>query len=211
MFIGYYSLANTLTLFGLISAITSCFLAANGNFKFAIYMLFVACLCDCFDGKLARSKPNRTPAEKFYGVQLDSLCDVISFGVTPCYIAFSFGFDGWLDVVIYCLFIACGATRLAYFNTLSNEHPGKMMKSFRGVPIPMSTMIITVLFLLTTFIDPQVTVWLFRIGLLGLGIAFVLNIKIKKPTMKNGAILLGAQIIILIILLIAGDCRAPIA
>lgn len=209
MFIGYYSIANAVTLFGLISAVTSCFLAANGNIKFALYMLFLACLCDTFDGKIARSNPNRTAAEKFYGVQLDSLCDVISFGVTPCFIAFSFGFNDWLDVVIYCIFIVCGATRLAYFNTLSNEHPGKMMKTFRGVPIPMSTMVITILFLLTTFITPNITVWLFRICLLALAIAFVLNIKIKKPTMQKGVILLGAQIILLIILLILGDCKAP--
>lgn len=211
MIIGYYSMANAVTLFGLISALTSCFLAANGNFKFAIYMMFVACLCDTFDGKIARAKPNRTDAEKFYGVQLDSLCDVISFGVTPCFIAYSFGFDGWFDIIVYCLFVVCGATRLAYFNTLSNEHPGKMMKTFRGVPIPMSTMVITVLFLLTTFIPANVTVWFFRICLLALAVGFVLNIKIKKPTMKKGAILLGAQMLILVILLIAGDCQAPIA
>jgi len=211
MIIGYYSIANAVTLFGLISALTSCFLAANGNFKFAIYMMFVACLCDTFDGKIARSKPNRTDAEKFYGVQLDSLCDVISFGVTPCFIAYSFGFDGWFDIIIYCIFVVCGATRLAYFNTLSNERPGKMMKTFRGVPIPMSTMVITVLFLLTTFIPATVTVWFFRIFLLGLAIGFVLNIRIKKPTMKKGAILLGAQMLILVILLIAGDCQTPVA
>jgi phosphatidylserine synthase len=53
MFIGFFSIANTLTLFGLISAVTACFLAANGNFKFAFYMLFLSCLCDTFDGKIA--------------------------------------------------------------------------------------------------------------------------------------------------------------
>lgn len=211
MIIGYYSIANAVTLFGLISALTSCFLAANGNFKFAIYMMFVACLCDTFDGKIARSKPNRTAAEKFYGVQLDSLCDVISFGVTPCFIAYSFGFDGWFDIIIYCLFVVCGATRLAYFNTLSNEHPGKMMKTFRGVPIPISTMVITVLFLLTTLMPATVTVWFFRIFLLALAIGFVLNIRIKKPTMKKGAVLLGAQMLILVILLLLGDCQTPVA
>ncbi len=210
MFIGYYSIANAVTLFGLISAVTSCFLAANGNIKFALYMMFIACLCDTFDGKIARAKTNRTPSEKFYGVQLDSLCDVISFGVTPCFIAFSFGFDGWFDVLVYCLFIVCGATRLAYFNTLSNEHPGKMMKSFRGIPIPISTFVITFLFLLTTFIPATVTVWIFRLALIALALGFVLNIKIKKPNTKKAAIFLAIQIVILIVLLIAGDCNAPI-
>lgn len=210
MFIGYFSAANSVTLFGLVSAVTACFLAANGNFKFAITMLLVSCLCDAFDGKIARSKRNRTPAEKFYGVQLDSLCDVISFGVAPCFISYAFGFNGALDVIIYGLFIVCGATRLAYFNTLSNEQPGKMMKTFRGMPIPVSTLVISILFLLTTFIAPGTSIWIFRIVLFVNAIAFIVNVKIKKPTMIQGAIFLGIQIIVILILLLAGDCQAPL-
>ncbi|MBO5869524.1 MAG: CDP-alcohol phosphatidyltransferase family protein [Clostridia bacterium] len=209
MFIGYYSLANAVTLFGLISSVTACFLAANGNFKLALYMLFLACLCDSFDGKIARAT-KRTPQQKYYGVQLDSLCDVISFGLTPCFIAFSFGFKGWLDVLIYGIFIVCGAIRLAYFNTLANENPGKPMKTFKGVPIPISTMVITLLFLFTTFLPASITVWIFRIALFALAIGFILNIKIKKPTLKRGAILLLIEIVLLLILVIAGDCQAPI-
>ena len=209
MFIGYYSLANAVTLFGLISSVTACFLAANGNFKLALYMLFLACLCDSFDGKIARAT-KRTPQQKYYGVQLDSLCDVISFGLTPCFIAFSFGFNGWLDVLIYGIFIVCGAIRLAYFNTIANEHPSKAMKTFKGVPIPISTMVITLLFLFTTFLPASVTVWFFRIALFALAVGFILNIKIKKPTLKRGAILLLIEIVLLLILVIAGDCQAPI-
>ena len=209
MFIGFYSIANAVTLFGLISSVTACFLAANGNVKFAIYMLFLACLCDTFDGKIARSNPNRTAHEKFYGVQLDSLCDTVSFGVTPCVIAFNFGFDGWFDVLVYCFFIACGTIRLAYFNTLSFKNQGKPMNTFRGVPIPMSTVVISTLFVLTTFIPASVTVWIFRIALIALALGFVLNIKVKKPDMKSGAIFLGAQIILLLLLLVLGDCQAP--
>lgn len=209
MFIGYYSLANAVTMFGLISAVTSCFLAANGNFKFAVFMLFFAFLCDSFDGKIARAEKNRTPKQKFYGVQLDSLCDAISFGFVPCFVAFSFGFDGWLDVLIYCIFILCGVIRLAYFNTLSNEKPGKTMKYFKGVPIPASVPIITILFVLTTFIAPEVMVWLFRITLLTLAIGYIFNIKIKKPDIKTAMIYLCVHVLLLLILLIAGDCKSP--
>ncbi len=209
MFIGFFSIANTVTICGLISAVISCFLAANGNYKLAIYMMFLACLCDTFDGRIARSNPNRSDVQKFYGVQLDSLCDVISFGVTPCFIAFSFGFDGLLDVIIYSIFIACGAIRLAYFNTLANANPNKPNKGFRGVPIPMSTFVITVLFVLATFIPASVSVWIFRIALLALAIAFVLNIRIKKPNLKTAVTLIGVEVVLLLILLIAGDFKAP--
>ena len=210
MFIGFFSIANTVTLCGLISAVISCFLAANGNFKLAIYMLFLACLCDTFDGRIARANPNRTSAEKFYGIQLDSLCDVVSFGVTPCFIAFSFGFDGLVDVIIYAIFIVCGATRLAYFNTLANANPNKPNKGFRGVPIPMSTFVITILFVLTTFIPAVAMVWIFRVALLLLAIGFVLNIRIKKPNLKTAIILIGVEVILLLMLLISGDCKVPV-
>ncbi len=209
MFIGYYSLANCVTLFGLLSAVMACFLAANGNFKFAIYMLFVACVCDICDGTIARKSKNRSVEDKYFGIQLDSLCDMVSFGVTPCFIAFSFGFDGVIDVLIYSFFIAAGGIRLAYFNTLANKNPGKKMKYFRGVPIPFSTFVITALFLLTTFIPASVTVWFFRIALLGLGIAYILNIPIKKPDGKQALAILGAEILLLLLLLI-GDCKQPV-
>lgn len=209
MFIGFFSFANTLTVCGLMSSVISCFLAAKGNIKLALYMLFIAYLCDSVDGTIARRTPHRTESKKCYGIQLDSLCDIISFGLTPCFIAFSFGFDGIIDVIIYCLFIACGATRLAYFNTLANENPDKPCKSFRGVPIPVSAIVITVLFVLTTFIPATATVWIFRIVLTLLAISFILNIRIKKPSFKTGAIIAGVEIALLLILLIAGDCKVP--
>ena len=83
------------------------------------------------------------------------------------------------------------------------------MNTFRGVPIPMSTVVISTLFVLTTFIPASVTVWIFRIALIALALGFVLNIKVKKPDMKSGAIFLGAQIILLLLLLVLGDCQAP--
>lgn len=172
MFIGIYSIANFITLMGLTSSVVACFLAGIGSFKFALFMLFLACLCDTFDGRVARSNLNRTEKQKFYGIQLDSLCDLVSFGVTPCFIAFSFGFRGALDIIIYCLFIVCGAIRLAYFNTLANEPSAnpKKNKGFRGMPIPMSCPLMTLLFMLTLFTPANVSVWFFRIGMLALAI-----------------------------------------
>ncbi len=208
MFIGFFSLANSVTLFGLALSVTSCFLAACGNFKFAIYLLFLACICDMFDGKIARNGKKRSNAEVFYGIQLDSLCDVISFGVTPCFIAYSFGFKGTLDIIIYIVFIACGVTRLAYFNTLTNTNPAKASKIFRGVPIPMSVFVVTFLFMLTTFIQPYVSIWLFRIVYLCLGLAFVLKINIKKPDIKKGMMLVVIEIIMLLVLVIAPECQS---
>ena len=211
MFIGIYSIANFITLMGLTSSVVACFLAGIGSFKFALFMLFLACLCDTFDGRVARSNLNRTEKQKFYGIQLDSLCDLVSFGVTPCFIAFSFGFRGVLDIIIYCLFIVCGAIRLAYFNTLANAPSAnpKKNKGFRGLPIPMSCPLMTLLFMLTLFTPANVSVWFFRIGMLTLAIGYILNIKIKKPSLKRTAIFTAVQVVLLLIILIAGDFKLP--
>lgn len=209
MFIGIYSRANWITLGGLTAAVISCFLAANDCFKLAIFMLFAACVCDTIDGTIARATPNRTPSEKYYGVQIDSLCDVISFGLTPCFIAFSFGFDGILDVIVYCIFIACGAIRLAYFNTRVHFKPEKA-KDFRGIPIPMSTFVLTVLFLLTAFIPASTTVWLFRVFMFVLAIGFILNVPIKKPKLNTAFLLILIEVVLIIILAFAGNLKAPV-
>lgn len=206
-FIGFHSLANCVTLAGLLFAITACFLSANGEIKLAIFLLFLACVCDTFDGRLARLK-KRSDDEKFYGIQIDSLCDVISFGLTPCFMAFSFGFNGALDVIIYGIFIICGAIRLAYFNTLARKSD-KPVKYFRGIPIPVSTFVLTALFVLTTFLNPNVSVWFFRIFMLLLAIGYVLNIKIPKPNLKTGMAFIAVEILLILVLVIAGDCVAP--
>lgn len=207
MFIGFYSIANAVTLLGLVSAVMSCFLSAQGNFKFAVIMLVLSAICDMFDGRIARSVPDRTEKDKSYGIQLDSLCDIVSFGVAPAFIAFNLGFSSIPDLLIYLFFIVCGAIRLAYFNTLALTTPDKPMKHYRGLPIPASSFAIPILVLLMTFIAPSVTVWLFRITFFGLGLCYILNIKIKKPSLRTSGIMLGIQLLIVLILLIAGDIK----
>ena len=80
------------------------------------------------------------------------------------------------------------------------------MKSYRGMPIPMSTMMITFLILLTTFIGPNVTHWLFRLGFIATAVLFVLNIKVKKPNTRRSLILLSVESVMLILILVIGPC-----
>ena len=209
MFMGYFSYANTLTLFGLISSLTACFLAANGNVKFAIYMLFLATICEVFDKKLIPMTANKSPKHKQFAIQLTSICDIVSFGVTPCFIAYSFGFDGWFDIIVYCLYIVCAATRISHFKALEIVAANKKIKKNRGVPITASTYALTILFLATTFIPAVATAWLFRLVLITLSVSFILNIHLKRPNIKQAAMALGIELAVLLILLVAGDCKAP--
>ena len=79
--LGYYDYTVVLTYVSLVISIVGITNAIQGNFRIAILCLAVSGLCDMFDGKIARTKKNRTEEEKRFGIQIDSLCDVICFGV----------------------------------------------------------------------------------------------------------------------------------
>lgn len=221
MFIGYFNLANSVTLLGLVSSVMAIFCASQGvqdekMFKLAIVMFLFAGLCDMFDGKIARGSGARQRREKIYGIQLDSLADVVSFGVVPTLIVYNMGYGkgeyDWIDLIIYLIFIICGATRLAYFNTQAlSDTPDLNMKYFTGLPIPFSCVALPVLVLLTTIIkDFGVTQWLFRIFFLFTGIAYVLRIKIKKFSMKTLLVVCVFEIICIVLLLLSKAFYIPV-
>ena len=81
--IGFYSYTVILTYLGLASAALGMMLTFNGFARYALFCLAFSGLCDMFDGKVARTKANRTEDEKRFGIQIDSLCDVVCFGAFP--------------------------------------------------------------------------------------------------------------------------------
>lgn len=182
MFIGVYNLANFVTLTGLASSVAACALAAGGCTELAVCMFLVSGLCDMCDGRIARGACGRTHKEKVYGIQIDTVCDMVSFGVTPAVIAYCSGFDKWYDVAVYIVYTLCAAIRLAYFNTQAIEETEDLnMKSFTGVPVPFSCMVVPVLVIIGKLIDNAVVVNVINdVLMLGVGIAFIANVKIKK-------------------------------
>ena len=103
----------------------------------AIYLLFCALFFDIFDGKIARTFSKST-----IGQDLDSLADLISFGVAPAVWGFSWGLTTNLDILILIFFVNCGVLRLARFNSTLNETQvdGKV-SFFEGTPIPSTVLI----------------------------------------------------------------------
>jgi len=108
--------------------------ALNGQFGWAAYALFLAGIFDILDGRVA--KLTKTTSE--FGVQFDSLCDAISFGVAPAFIMFQYSLHnlGRLGWIACFLFMSCGVLRLARFNVLSSI--GKTSGDFAGLPIPVA-------------------------------------------------------------------------
>ena len=118
----------------------------NRRFLWAAFILLpTALVCDVLDGYVARLNKKR---QSVLGADLDSLADVISFGVAPAVLGFTLGLRGGWDMAILTYFVVCGVSRLARFNVtsaeLADETTGKV-KYFEGTPIPTSIVIVLLL------------------------------------------------------------------
>ena len=123
-----------LTLIGVCIGLTSIRFALDGRFEFAIIAIIFAALIDGLDGRIARLIKGTSKV----GKELDSLTDMISFGVAPAFIMYfwklnSLGRFGWLLCLV---FVICVALRLARFNVNSNQEPSWRDNFFEGVPSP---------------------------------------------------------------------------
>jgi CDP-diacylglycerol---serine O-phosphatidyltransferase len=111
----------------------------------AFLLLPLALVCDVLDGYVARLNPKR---QSLLGADLDSLSDIISFGVAPSVLGFTLGLRGGWDMLCLTYFVVCGVSRLARFNVtaaaLADRHTGKV-KYFEGTPIPTSILIVLLL------------------------------------------------------------------
>ena len=127
-------LQNMLTLIGVCIGLTSIRFALDEKFEFAIIAIIFAALIDGLDGRIARLIKGTSKV----GKELDSLTDMISFGVAPAFIMYfwklnSLGRFGWLLCLV---FVICVALRLARFNVNSNQEPSWRDNFFEGVPSP---------------------------------------------------------------------------
>ena len=116
-------------------------------------LIVLALIFDLLDGKVARWRHQTSPL----GRELDSLADVISFGVAPAVIAYAAGMQGFWDRIVLLYFVACGVSRLARYNVTAEKLAGDSgkVKYYEGTPIPTSLLLVFVL---------AIAVWLGRIG-----------------------------------------------
>jgi CDP-diacylglycerol---serine O-phosphatidyltransferase len=109
----------------------------------ALVLLPLALVCDALDGAVARWRRKSSPL----GADLDSLADIVSFGVAPAALGFALGLRGGWDALALCFFVACGISRLARYNVTADalsDDSGKV-KYYEGTPIPTSLALVLVL------------------------------------------------------------------
>ncbi len=182
--IGFYDYTVILTYMSLVSAVIGMVLSSKGMFTAAICCLLFSGFCDAFDGIVARSKKNRTEDEKAFGIQIDSLCDAVSFGVFPALLCYFMGMDSLIGIAILVLYCLCGVIRLAFFNVIEakrQQTEGGSNKTYRGLPITSSAMILPLGYPLRFLLPESAFLLLIYIVMALMAFLFVLDFSMKKP------------------------------
>ena len=219
--IGIYDYTVILTYMSTLSAIFGMGLVITGHPLWATFCLLFCGLCDMFDGKVARTKKNRSETDRAFGIQIDSLSDVVAFGVLPAVMVLFLCQGCWYAYVISPLYVLAGVIRLAYFNVteeMRQKNTDDGLKSYSGLPITSAAMIFPVFFCAMAVycvcvngsIDPYRYMFntsvpgMILCGLTALtGLCFVLPFRIRKPRSKELLLFLVLGILIAAVLLLA--------
>ena len=208
--IGYYNYTVVLTYISLASSVFGMTQAIHGRFKTAILCLAISGLCDMFDGKIARTKKDRTEDEKAFGIQIDSLCDVVCFGAFPALICYLLGVRGPIGIAAIILYCVNSVVRLAYFNVMEAKNAlvtetGE--KYYRGLPITSMAIVLPLVFMVQFFVPDYIFRLCLVLALIIVGILFVVDFKLKKPNNATLAVLVAVVGVAVLIMLIFTNYR----
>ena len=184
--IGFYSYTVVLTYLGLASAAMGMILTIQGFAKYALFCLAFSGLCDMFDGKVARMKKNRTEDEKRFGIQIDSLCDVVCFGAFPMTLCYSIGMRGPAGISILVFYLIAGVIRLAFFNVMEErrqDETDEARKYYQGLPITSIAIILPLFCTLRPLLGHRFLSEL-HICILTVGLLSIINFPLRKPGWK---------------------------
>ena len=212
--VGVWNYTVILTYLSLGCAVAGIFLSAAGHVYAACFLLLGSGLCDAFDGRVARSKKDRTELEKGFGIQIDSLTDVVAFGVLPAAMGSALLGSSEalaerpalliLSFVLLGLFVLAGLIRLAYFNVTEEElqQSGEGHRKFYlGFPITTSCLYFPT-FLLIRYLAGFDGAVLYAVLAFVLGALFIAPVKVPKPGLKGIlclVLLAAAELLVLIL------------
>ena len=187
--LGFYNYTVILTYLSLISGTIGIFAAATGRpVVTSIICLMLSGFLDLFDGIVARTRKKSTDDEKRFGIQIDSLADLVCFGVLPAVIGCRYGLNNYFYFTVMALYILAGLIRLAYFNVSEENRSAKVggvRSTYDGLPITTASIIFPLFYCFSTFtskfFSPEVFTYLYCGLLIAVAFAFLFNkIKIRK-------------------------------
>ncbi|MGN0166136.1 MAG: CDP-alcohol phosphatidyltransferase family protein [Lachnospiraceae bacterium] len=207
-FVGCYNPSVILTYIGLASSIISIYLAYHYIFSWSLFCLMFSGLCDMFDGTIAR-RIKRTEQAKKFGIQIDSLCDLVCFGVTPSFLGIALYKKGNLEflgvVAGICLTLAA-VIRLAFFNVVEEERQQNTTErrhSYQGLPVTNSSIIAPFAYCIGSLVSRELVLpVLYSIALMVTAFLFILNFKVPKIYGKANYVIIGLALALFIAVLL---------
>lgn len=203
--VGFYNYSVIATYIGFLSGMTGLWFAAQGNVQAAIICLLVSGFCDMIDGRIARAC-KRTVDEKRFGVQIDSLSDLVCFGVLPAMIGYAAGLRHWLLLILLAAYALCGLIRLAFFNVMAQANEQKNdsgSMEYRGLPISTAGAIFPLLYAIRPLNATAFAV-IYAIALALVGAAFIAPFTLKKPGSAGVLLLLAAGLLAVVLIFVRG-------
>lgn len=206
--LGFWDYTVVLTYISFASAVTGMCCATERHLNWAVFYLALSGLCDMFDGKIARTKKNRTEDEKSFGIQIDSLCDVVCFGILPIIICYQAGMRHWYSFPILVLYGLAGVVRLGYFNVMEIKRQAETdedKKYYRGLPITSMAIALPILFVVAPLLPGREVFQIaLHIMVAVVGILFITNFKVHKLNTVQLFLLVGVVALAVLVMVLAG-------
>lgn len=200
--IGYYNKSVILTYTGVVIAVFGIFAAMQGKVEISAIALIISGICDLFDGPAARKCKNRTDKEKEFGIQIDSLADMIISIALPSVISVSIMNNAKVSPVISvgmtAIYAICGIIRLAYFNI--NTETDKKTEYYTGLPVTYIALILPAAHMI--FGGMEFYGYAVAAMLLIMAMLFILKIRVKKPAGKWYVFFSVLAVVFIIILIL---------
>lgn len=207
--VGFYNYTVLLTYFGVVSAIAGIGLAMYDRTSMAIVCLMISGFCDLFDGSIARTRA-RTINEKKFGIQIDSLADLICFGMLPAAIGFSIGMTRWYEAAVLVVYVLAALIRLAYYNVTEDEIEfceNSKRVYYDGLPVTTIAILIPMIYTLRPVMKNGFLL-LYALCLLLTAIAFLVKVKVRKLGMKGMVAAAFCGLAVLALLIAGWNCVA---
>jgi len=207
--VGFYNYTVILTYIGVVSAVLGVGLSMYGRTSMAVVCLMVSGFCDLFDGSIARTRA-RTINEKKFGIQIDSLADLICFGILPAAIGFSIGMTRWYEAAVLVVYVLAALIRLAYYNVTEDEIEfceNSKRVYYDGLPVTTIAILIPMIYTLRPVMKNGFLL-LYALCLLLTAIAFLIKVKVRKLGMKGMVAAAFCGLAVLALLIAGWNCVA---
>lgn len=212
--LGFYNYTVVLTYASMLVSFVGVTFAVSGHFAWGLVCLLVSGLLDTFDGKVASTKKDRTVDQKRFGIQIDSLSDLVCFGFLPAMLVYLHAASStlarpvvWVILAVCGLYVLAALIRLAWFNVDEEKRqdqsaaPGER-ELYYGLPVTTSALILPAVFLVAFALGKGTAGYLLPAAVLFvMSFAFLTPFKLKKPAMF-GKLFMAALGLALLVLLV---------